>query len=88
VHPLDGGALSHVGNALTGERAHGGAAVFSSRMLWAVNSLSSRFLGAREQGEKSRGKKGKDASGFGPGGAPRRAGREPHVVCRRRGAAG
>jgi hypothetical protein len=33
VHPLDGGALSRVGNALTGERARGGATVSSSKSL-------------------------------------------------------
>jgi hypothetical protein len=33
VHPLDGGALSRVGNALTGERARGGAAISSSKSL-------------------------------------------------------
>jgi hypothetical protein len=28
VHPLDGGALSREGNALTGERTRGGAAAY------------------------------------------------------------
>jgi hypothetical protein len=50
MHPLDGGALSRVGNALTGERTRGGAAAFSFRPLWVVNSLVLSVFGAREKG--------------------------------------
>jgi hypothetical protein len=79
VHPLDDGTLSSVGNTLTGERARGGATAFSSRPLWAVNSLVLSVFGAREEGEEEKAqRRGKDTGGPGPGGAhPRRRRRTP-----------
>jgi hypothetical protein len=79
VHPLDGGALSRVGNALTGERARGGAAAVFSWPPWRFTSLSSRCLGLGNRGEESRGRDPHGrAGGLGPGGAapsPAEAGR-------------
>jgi hypothetical protein len=63
-HPLDGGALSLVGNALAGERTRGGGTAFFSVPPWVASLWSSRF-GAREEG-KEESKGGRDADGLGP----------------------
>jgi hypothetical protein len=44
VHPLDGGALSRVGNALTGERTRGGAAAYLLHAAMCGAALASLLL--------------------------------------------
>jgi hypothetical protein len=44
VHPLDGGALSSVGNALTGERTRGSAAAYLLHAAMGGVALASLLL--------------------------------------------
>jgi hypothetical protein len=44
VHPLDGGALSRVGNVLTGERTRGGTAAYLLHAAMCGAALASLLL--------------------------------------------
>jgi hypothetical protein len=81
VHPLDGGALSRVGNALTGERARGGAAAvfFSGRHGRHIpgSGALGLFLWAREKKGRKRKNRGEEEMGA-TGGLGRAALRRRH----------
>jgi hypothetical protein len=84
VKPLDGGALSLVGNVLAGEGTPGGAATHLSGLHGRLY-LDLTYVGAREEGERQ-GKREGRKGGAGCGRVPRGAALHLHRPHRRPGA--